>query len=116
MTAGRKKKCRTINFDTNNMICHCFGPASLPKKDLEKLEKIFLGEDELQALIYQDITWLIMEEAAKKMGVSKTVYAGIYASAKKKVVETIISPKILMVECEKTNSLLSDDKNRRWKK
>lgn len=42
-----------------------------------------------------------MDEAAKKMGISKTVYAGIYASAKKKMVESIISPKVLMVECQK---------------
>lgn len=54
MTAGRKKKCRTIDFDTNNMICRCFGPVSLSQKDLEKLEQVVLGADELQALIYQD--------------------------------------------------------------
>lgn len=101
MTAGRKKKCRTINFDTNKMICRCFGPLSLPKKDLANLEQIVLGEDELQAFIYQDKEWLIMEKAAKKMGISKTVYAGIYASAKKKIVEAIISSKILMIDCQK---------------
>lgn len=42
-----------------------------------------------------------MDEAAKKMGISKTVYAGIYASAKKKMVEAIITPKLLIVDCQK---------------
>lgn len=84
------------------MICHCFGPVSLTKKDLESLGKIVLGEDELQALIYQDKEWLIMDEAAKKMGISKTVYAGIYASAKKKLVDAIITPKVVMIDCQNT--------------
>lgn len=41
-----------------------------------------------------------MDEAAKKMGISKTVYAGIYASAKKKLVDAIITPKVLMIDCQ----------------
>ena len=52
-----------------------------------KLPKNFLLSDELQTLIYQDVDGLTMQQGADKMGISKTVYAGIYATAKKKLVD-----------------------------
>lgn len=100
MKAGRKKKCRVIDFDTNRMVCHCFGPTALSKKELHLLPKEKLWTDELQALIYQDIDGLTMLAAAKKMGISKTVFATIYTSAKNKLINSIITPKILIIECE----------------
>jgi predicted DNA-binding protein (UPF0251 family) len=35
------------------------------------------------------------------MGISKTVYAGIYASARRKVTESLISWAVLTIECDK---------------
>jgi predicted DNA-binding protein (UPF0251 family) len=50
-----------------------------------------LTQDELQTLIDRDIDGKIMDEACICMGVSKTVYAGIHASARRKVTESLIS-------------------------
>lgn len=55
MPVGRKKKPRNICIDFDAMICDCFGPLKLKKKELKKREKIQLEADEMQTLIYQDI-------------------------------------------------------------
>ena len=57
---------------------------------LEAKEYVILEADELQSIQYQDIDKLTMDEAAKKMDISKTVYAGIYAQAREKIATSII--------------------------
>lgn len=79
------------------MLCDCFGPLKVDKKTLETREKIYLEADELQALIYQDIDNLTMDVASKKLGVSKTVYAGIYSSARTKVAKAISQSNVLFL-------------------
>lgn len=79
------------------MLCNCFGPLKVGKKILETREKIYLEADEMQTLIYQDIDGLTMDVACKKLWVSKTVYAGIYSSARKKVAQTISQSKVLFL-------------------
>lgn len=83
------------------MICQCFGPLQLPKEELATRPKIILSHDELQTLVDRDIHGLIMDDACRCMGVSKTVYAGIYASARSKVTKALIEGSILQVECSK---------------
>jgi predicted DNA-binding protein (UPF0251 family) len=58
-----------------------------------------LYPDELQALAYKDLEDLTMQEAAKKMGISKTVFAGIYTSGRKKQTDCLVNGKILTVQC-----------------
>lgn len=75
-------------------------PVKLPESALRKLEKVMLYPDELQALAYKDLDDLTMQDAAHKMWISKTVFAGIYTSARKKQTDCLVNGKILMVQCE----------------
>ena len=97
MTIGRKKKCRTLQVDVADLWCHCFGPIGASKKEIQNLPKNFLLADELQTLIYQDVDGLKMQQGADKMGISKTVYAGIYATAKKKLVNFVLTRSVLSI-------------------
>jgi predicted DNA-binding protein (UPF0251 family) len=97
MPAGRKKKERNICIDWNTMLCDCFGPLKVDKDVLTKREKIYLEADELQSLIYQDIDGLTMDVACKKLWVSKTVYAGIYSSARNKTARAISQSHVLFL-------------------
>jgi predicted DNA-binding protein (UPF0251 family) len=51
-------------------------------------------------LAYKDLDELTMQQAADKMGISKTVFAGIYRSARKKQTDCLINGKILTVQCD----------------
>lgn len=97
----RKKIPRCTSFDTGTLICSCRWPVWLPQEELETRPKVILTQDELQTLIDRDIDGKIMDEACVCMGVSKTVYAGIHASARRKVTESLISWAVLTIECQK---------------
>jgi predicted DNA-binding protein (UPF0251 family) len=99
---GRKKIARCVSFDTDHLICSCFGPASLSTQELSLRPRVFLSQDELQTLVDRDINNQIMDDACRCMGVSKTVYAGIYASARRKVTQALIDGAVLTIECNKT--------------
>lgn len=79
------------------MICDCFGPLKLSKTQLKQRNKTQLEADELQAIIYKDIDGLTMAQASTEMGISKTVFAGIYATARKKIATTIVGNDILLL-------------------
>lgn len=79
------------------MPCHCYGPVGLTCEELEQLPKIMVNPDELQSLVYQDIDGLTMDQACAKMGVSKTVYAGIYQSARYKIIQAFTTGSVLTV-------------------
>lgn len=102
MWPGRKKKERNVCIDFESMLCNCFWPLKVSQELLESLEKVIMEPDELQTLVYQDQDGLTMDEACKKLGVSKTVYAGIYKRARKKVVDSLINNKILIMNCEQS--------------
>jgi predicted DNA-binding protein (UPF0251 family) len=75
------------------------GPINKDPSIRPSLEKITLYPDELQALAYKDLENLTMQEAADKMHISKTVFAGIYTSARRKQTDCLINGKILTVQC-----------------
>ncbi len=97
---GRKKIKRTICLDIDSMICSCMGPLKLSHQELKKLEKVFIAPDELQALAYKDLEQLSMQAAADKMDISKTVFARIYQSGRKKQTDCLINGKILIAQCD----------------
>ena len=99
---GRKKIPRCTTFDTNKLVCSCRWPVGLSEEELQDRPKIFLTKDELQTLIDRDRDRKIMDDACTCMGISKTIYAGIYASARRKVTESLISWSILTIECNNT--------------
>lgn len=100
MPAGRKKKERLICFDPSDLVCGCMWPVKLPKSELRKLEKVQLWADELQALIYKDLDNLTMKNACEKMWISKTVFANLYSSGRRKQTDCLVNGKILTVQCE----------------
>lgn len=97
----RKKIQRCTTFDTDRLVCSCRWPVWLTQEELQYRPKIFLTKDELQTLVDRDIDGKIMDEACTCMWVSKTVYAGIYASARRKITESLISWSVLTIECDK---------------
>lgn len=99
MTVGRKKKCRKVRIKPENLACQCFGPVQFTKATLKQLPKVILLPEELQAIVWQDIDGYTMAQASAKMGISKTVYAGIYASARHKLACALIAPTILQLAC-----------------
>ncbi len=60
---------------------------------------IVLAFDELEALRLADLWGLHHEEAARKMGVSRQTFGRIVETARRKVVDAIISRKCLKIEC-----------------
>lgn len=99
MPRWRKKKCRNLSFDFDSLICECFGPLHVDRWILESKEYVILEPDELQSIQYQDIDKLTMDESAKKMEISKTVYAGIYEKARQKIAIAIIEWRVLHIVC-----------------
>lgn len=75
-------------------------PIKMEKEDLQKLRKVYIQPDEVQALAYKDLDSLTMQDAAEKMGISKTVFAGIYQSARHKQTDCLVNGKILIVQCD----------------
>lgn len=82
------------------MICQCFGPLKISPQERKKRPKIILTPDELQTLVDRDINNIIMDQASKTMGISKTVYAGIYASARTKLTKALVEGAILQIQCQ----------------
>ena len=67
MQRGRHKIQRKISYDYEHMLCSCMGPLKLNQEQLEKLEKVRLEPEEVQALKSRDIDELSMQESADKM-------------------------------------------------
>ncbi len=97
----RKKIPRCTTIDTDALICSCRGPVGLSPEESQQRPKILLTKDELQTLVDRDMEGKIMDEGAICMGVSKTVYAGIYASARRKITQAMIDGSIITIECNK---------------
>jgi predicted DNA-binding protein (UPF0251 family) len=49
-----------------------------------------MSKDELQTIVDKDLNGMKMDEAAQCMGVSKTIYAGTYKRARKKIAQSLI--------------------------
>jgi predicted DNA-binding protein (UPF0251 family) len=95
----RKKIPRCVQFNPDDLACSCRWPLGVDPDILEQQEKIILTQAELQSLIDKDIDNKTMDEACITMEVSKTVYAGIYASARRKVTSAMMSWRPLTIEC-----------------
>jgi uncharacterized protein len=63
-----------------------------------RLEEAILGADELEAIRFADYEGLYHEEAAAKMGVSRTTFGRILNNARHKLADAIIHGKALRLE------------------
>ena len=88
----RPMKCRIITEMPNHLA---FKPVGMP---MEELEKVILTLDEYEALRLADFEELYQENAAEKMNVSRQTFGNIVKSARKKVSETLITGKAIIIE------------------
>lgn len=72
-----------------------FKPAGTP---LRELATIAMTLDELEALRLADLEGLYQEEAAARMGVSRSTFSRIVASAHRKVAEALVHGRALAIE------------------
>lgn len=72
-----------------------FKPAGVPRADLAE---IALTLDELEALRLADLNGLYQEQAAPKMEISRSAFARILESARRKVADALIHGKCLRFE------------------
>mgnify|MGYP001110134619 CR=1 FL=1 len=72
-----------------------FKPAGIPRRDLEETA---LSLDELEAVRLADLNGLYQEEAAPKMDISRSAFARILESARRKIADALIHGKSLRME------------------
>ena len=72
-----------------------FKPAGIPRVELEE---VALTLDELEAVRLADLNGLYQEKAAPKMGISRSAFARILESARKKITDALIHGKSLKLE------------------
>ena len=72
-----------------------FKPAGVPRLELEE---VALTLDELEALRLADLNGLYQEKAAPKMAVSRSAFARILESARRKVADALVHGKCLRLE------------------
>lgn len=72
----------------------CFKPNGVP---MESLEKVFLEADEFEAIRLVDYQGMQQQQAAVEMGVSRQTLANLVKSARKKVADSLLNGKALMM-------------------
>jgi len=72
----------------------CFKPNGIPMADLEK---IFIEADEFEAIRLVDYQGMQQQQAAIEMGVSRQTLANLVKAARKKVADSLLNGKALMM-------------------
>lgn len=88
---GRRRRIRCIGFDPSH---RCFKPCGSLGRELKT---VTLWADELEALRLADLEGLYHEECAQRMGISRTTLSRTLAKARRKVTETLIEGRRLIV-------------------
>jgi len=72
----------------------CFKPCGIPN---HSLERVFLNEDELEAIRLMDYEGLYQEDVAKEMGVSRPTISRILKEARAKIADALINGKSIEI-------------------
>lgn len=72
----------------------CFKPCGVPN---HSLEKVFLDEDELEAIRLMDFEGLYQEDVANEMGVSRPTISRILKNARAKIADALINGKSIEI-------------------
>ncbi len=88
---GRKPIQRHIDADHSHI---CFKPCGVKRNELEK---VALGEDEMEALRLSDYEGLYQQECADKMGISRTTFSRLIESARKKIADALLHTKAIRI-------------------
>lgn len=89
---GRRAGPRQIAFTPETL---CYKPCG---KRGYSLERVILGHDEMEALRLGDFEGLYQEEAAEKMGISRSTFSRIISQARKKVADALLHGKIIIIK------------------
>jgi uncharacterized protein len=89
---SRPKKCRCVEATPNAIY---FKPRGIP---LVQLEEMTLEIDEVEAIRLADYEGLYHEEAAVKMGVSRTTFGRIVGNARRKIAEVLVKGMALRIQ------------------
>jgi len=90
--SGRKKIQRRIGADFSGV---CFKPCGVKRNELEK---VYLLEDEMEAIRLADYEGLYQQECADKMGISRTTFSRLIESARKKIADAFVNTKALNIK------------------
>jgi len=96
---GRKKLERNIEADHSGV---CFKPCGVRKN---ALEKVYLLEDEMEALRLADYEGLYQQECAERMGISRTTFSRLIVSARNKIADALLHTKALNIKINQTDEL-----------
>ncbi len=88
---GRKPIQRHIDADHSHI---CFKPCGIRRSELERVS---LGEDEMEALRLSDYEGLYQQECADKMGISRTTFSRLIESARKKITDALLHTKAIRI-------------------
>ncbi|NLK22207.1 MAG: DUF134 domain-containing protein [Epulopiscium sp.] len=72
-----------------------FGPLDL---SIDDREYINMTVDEYETIRLIDLEGFTQEECAKQMNVARTTVQGIYMEARKKLAESLVNGKVLLIE------------------
>jgi uncharacterized protein len=72
-----------------------FKPAGIP---VNEIENVTMTLDEFEAVRLADLDGLYQEEAAEKMKVSRPTFSRIVDSARRKIADTLVHGKALLIE------------------
>jgi predicted DNA-binding protein (UPF0251 family) len=89
---GRKKLERNIEADHSGV---CFKPCGIRKN---KLEKVYLLEDEMESLRLADYEGLYQQECADRMGISRTTFSRLIVSARQKIADALLHTKAFNIQ------------------
>ena len=89
--SGRKKIDRNIDADHSGV---CFKPCGIEKSELER---VILGEDEMEAIRLSDYEGLYQQECADKMEISRTTFSRLITTARAKIADALLHTKALRI-------------------
>lgn len=89
---GRQPRCRRVNFVPRATY---FKPAGVR---LAQLEEKALSVEEAESIRLKDLEGLEQEECARSMNVSRTTFARVLTSARKKIADALINGKAIKIE------------------
>ncbi|MGM0379259.1 MAG: DUF134 domain-containing protein [Bacillota bacterium] len=91
----RPRKKRKIGCKPN---CFKYGPKGVRPKEF-----IDFKIEEYESIRLKDLEGLTQQECADKMGIGRTTFQRIYSKARKKIAESLINNKNLLIEKENMN-------------
>ena len=108
----RPIKCRRVCRvpDVNK-----FGP-----KKILSVEEIIMNVEEYESIRLMDLEGMDQTECAEFMGVARSTFQRIYATARKKIAQSLIEGKLLKIEggnfkvCQKNDGIRQCNKKCRW--